>query len=62
MRIQTQGYARAIDISYGLSVTKPSVSVAMRNLREYGYITGFSGSSEIPSRYLLIRICIRRNQ
>ena len=37
--IETKGYARAIDISYGLSVTKPSVSVAMRNLRENGYIT-----------------------
>ena len=36
---ETKGYARAIDISYGLSVTKPSVSVAMRNLRENGYIT-----------------------
>lgn len=36
---ETKGYARAIDISYGLSVTKPSVSVAMRNLRESGYIT-----------------------
>ena len=36
---ETKGYVRAIDISYGLSVTKPSVSVAMRNLRENGYIT-----------------------
>ena len=36
---ETKGYARAIDISYRLSVTKPSVSVAMRNLRENGYIT-----------------------
>lgn len=36
---ETKGYARAIYISYGLSVTKPSVSVAMRNLRESGYIT-----------------------
>ena len=37
--IETKGCARAIEISYGLSVTKPSVSVAMRNLRENGYIT-----------------------
>ena len=36
---ETKGYARTIDISCGLSVTKPSVSVAMRNLRENGYIT-----------------------
>ena len=36
---ETKGYARAIDISYGLSVTKPSGSVAMHNLRENGYIT-----------------------
>ena len=34
---ETKGYARAIDISCGLSITKPSV--AMRNLRENGYIT-----------------------
>ena len=35
----TKGYARSVDIATALSVSKPSVSVAMRNLRENGYIT-----------------------
>ena len=40
LRLQeTKGYVRSVDISNGLSVSKPSVSVAMRNLRENGYIT-----------------------
>ncbi len=32
-------YARAVDIAAKLNVTKPSVSVAMKHLREEGYIT-----------------------
>ena len=32
-------YARAVDIASKLNVTKPSVSVAMKHLREAGYIT-----------------------
>ncbi len=32
------GYVRSVDIANGLGVTKPSVSVAMRKLRENGYI------------------------
>ena len=40
LRLQeSQEYVRAVDISIGLSVTKPSVSVAMRNLKDNGYIT-----------------------
>ena len=40
LRLQeTKGYVRAVDIASGLSVSKPSASVAMRNLRENGYIT-----------------------
>ena len=40
LRLQeSQEYIRAVDISVGLSVTKPSVSVAMRNLKANGYIT-----------------------
>ncbi len=35
---KTKGYARAVDIAHGLSVSKPSVSIAMRNLRKSGYI------------------------
>ena len=36
---QSKGYARSVDIATALSVSKPSVSVAMRNLRENGFIT-----------------------
>ena len=35
---EEKGYARSVDIASGLSVSKPSVSVAMKNLREAGYI------------------------
>jgi len=38
MLIEGKGYARSIDIANGLSVTKPSVSFAMKKLRENGYI------------------------
>ena len=34
-----KGYARSIDVAAALGVTKPSVSVAMKKLRENGYIT-----------------------
>ncbi len=33
------GYVRSIDIAHELSFSKPSVSVAMKNLREKGYIS-----------------------
>ena len=36
---EEKGYARSVDIAIGLSVSKPSVSVAMKQLREGGYIT-----------------------
>ena len=35
---QRNGSVRSIDIAEALSVSKPSVSVAMKNLRENGYI------------------------
>lgn len=35
---EEKGYARSVDIAVGLSVSKPSVSVAMKQLREGGYI------------------------
>ena len=37
--LETKGYARSTDIADGLEVTKPSVSVAMKKLRENGYIS-----------------------
>ena len=39
MLLETRGHARSVDIAAGLNVSKPSVSVAMRKLRENGYIT-----------------------
>lgn len=33
-----KGYARSVDIAARLNVTKPSVSFAMKRLRENGYI------------------------
>ena len=38
MLSQEKGYARSVDIASRLGVTKPSVSVAMKRLRENGYI------------------------
>ena len=37
--LESKGYARSTDIAEGLGVTKPSVSVAMKKLRENGYIS-----------------------
>ena len=39
MLLEKKGYARSTDIAAGLGVTKPSVSVAMKKLRENQYIT-----------------------
>jgi len=39
MLTEKKGYARSIDIASELSVTKPSVSYAVKRLRENGYIT-----------------------
>ena len=35
---ESKGYVRSVDISQLLNVTKPSVSFAMKKLRENGYI------------------------
>ena len=35
---EEKGYVRSVDIAQGLAVSKPSVSVAMKQLREGGYI------------------------
>ena len=39
MQLEKKGHARSTDIAASLNVTKPSVSVAMKKLRENGYIT-----------------------
>ena len=36
---EEKGYVRSVDIATGLQVSKPSVSVAMKHLREDGYIS-----------------------
>lgn len=36
---EAKGFVRAVDIAAKLGVSKPSVSVAMKHLRENGYIT-----------------------
>ncbi len=33
------GYVRSIDVAHALGFSKPSVSVAMKSLREKGYVT-----------------------
>ena len=38
MLLEQKGHARSVDIAAGLGVSKPSVSVAMKRLRENGYI------------------------
>ena len=38
MLLEKKGHVRSIDIAIGLNVSKPSVSVAMKKLRENGYI------------------------
>ena len=38
MLAEEKGCVRSVDVAAGLSVTKPSVSVAMKQLRENGYI------------------------
>ena len=39
MLLEQKGHARSTDIAIGLNVTRPSVSVAMKKLRENKYIT-----------------------
>ena len=39
MLSQKKGAVRSVDIATELGYSKPSVCVAMRNLREHGYIT-----------------------
>ncbi len=41
---EQKGYTRSIDIAAALGVTKPSVSSAMKTLRENGYILMDEGS------------------
>ena len=37
--LESKGYARSVDIATALEVKKPSVSIAMKKLRENGYVS-----------------------
>ena len=64
--LESKGYARSTDIADALGYTKPSVSVAMKKLRENGYISmekgglisltdkGFSIARRIYDRHLAL--------
>ena len=66
MLLEKKGHARSTDIAIGLNVTKPSVSFAMKNLRENGYINmgsdglisltdkGYAIAREIYDRHLAL--------
>ena len=50
-----KGFVRSIDVANDLSVSKPSVSVAMKNFREEGYITVDSdGNIDLTEKGLII--------
>ena len=59
---EQKGYARSVDIAGLLAVTKPSVSFAMKKLRENGFITmdednliALTESGEVIARRILDR-------
>ena len=64
MLLEKKGHARSIDIAAGLNVSKPSVSVAMKKLRENGYITMSSDSmiSLTDKGYAIARKIYDRHQ
>ena len=64
MLLEKKGYARSVDIAVGLNVSKPSVSVAMKKLRENGYITMSSDSmiSLTDKGYAIARKIYNRHQ
>ncbi|MBO7709053.1 MAG: metal-dependent transcriptional regulator, partial [Lachnospiraceae bacterium] len=57
-------HARSVDIAAGLNVTKPSVSVAMKKLRENHYITmGEDGLISLTDKgYAIARKIYDRHQ
>ena len=64
MLLEKKGHARSTDIAAGLNVTKPSVSVAMKKLRENGYITmGADGLISLTDKgYTIARKIYDRHQ
>ena len=64
MLLEQKGHARSVDIAAGLNVSKPSVSVAMKKLRENGYILMSSDSliSLTDKGYAIARKIYDRHQ
>ena len=62
--LEEKGYARSTDIAESLGVTKPSVSVAMKKLRENGYISMEKGGliSLTDKGYPIARRTYNRHQ
>ena len=62
--LEGKGYARSTDIAAALGVTKPSVSVAMKKLRENGYISMEKGGliSLTDKGYAIARKMYDRHQ
>lgn len=62
--LEEKGYVRSVDIAAHQNVTKPSVSVAMKRLRESGYITmdGDSFISLTPAGMQIARRVYGRHQ
>ncbi len=71
MLSEKKGEVRSVDIATELGVTKPSVSVAMKNLRENGYIamdrenlitltdSGMHIAQRIYARHKTLTACLR---
>ena len=64
MLLEQKGHARSVDIAAGLGVSKPSVSVAMKKLRENGYISmGTDNNISLTDRgYAIARKIYDRHQ
>ena len=64
MLLERKGHARSVDIAAGLNVSKPSVSVAMKKLRENGYINMSSDNmiSLTDKGYAIARKIYNRHQ
>lgn len=61
---EQKGYVRAIDIARALSFSKPSVSIAMKHLREKGYIAlDADGQIELtPEGYEIAKVIYERHR
>ena len=56
------GQVRSIDIANEMNFTKPSVSIAMKNLREKGYITNYASLSEEEKNRVMLELIKLKNE